>query len=165
MIQKLVDKTDPVLREVIPEFDFTDKSLDPVQIAVDLADTMVVHRGLGLAANQIGMRHRVFALTGDPVQVCFNPRIVDLSEDRVMLLEGCLSYPDEFLNIRRPRVIKVRFTRPNGETVTERFDGITARIVLHEIDHLDGLVMHDRASVVQLEKLKNEIKKKARLAK
>lgn len=129
------------------DFDFTNPPTDPIQLSSDLVHTMMSKNGLGLAANQVGLPWRVFAMRTSPkMTVCFNPRIVDVSNEEVILEEGCLSFPDYFIKIKRPRTIKVRFTYPNGETVTETFTNITARVFQHELDHLDGILFQTRAN-------------------
>jgi len=153
MIKQLVSKDDPILRQTMEKFDFSNPLTDPAQLAVDLADTMIYNNGLGLSANQIGLPYRVFALKCNPIYVCYNPIIVDQSLTNVVLLdEGCLSFPNLYLMIKRPRTIKVRFTKPDGDTITMKFDGITARCFLHELDHLNGIVFTDRANTYHLNK-------------
>ena len=133
-------KLDPAhLLEVCEPFDFAAPQLDPIELAQSLVRTMIDNRGLGLAANQVGVRLRVFAMFTQPENiVAFNPRIVDVGEEEVAMDEGCLSYPGMLMKIKRPKNIKVRFQLPNGETRTERFTGMTARVFLHELKHLDG---------------------------
>ena len=165
MILSLVDKDDPILREVMPEVDFdnfvyaapTDNEIvsnvskpQPVKLARDLADTMLKYNGIGLAANQVGLRHRVFAIKSNPVMVCFNPILVDVSEKTELLDEGCLSIPGMFAKVRRPSIIKARWTRPDGETITEKYSGLTARIFLHELSHLNGELFTDYLSSLVL---------------
>jgi len=153
MILDLVSSNDPILREEIPDFDFANPPCDPIQLAKDLTETMISNNGLGLSANQCGLRHRVFVMNGNPVYACFNPRIVDQTDTNIILLdEGCLSFPNLYLKVKRPRTIKVRFTQPNGETVTQKFDGITARCFLHELDHLNGVVFTSKVNTYYLEK-------------
>ena len=153
MILNLVPETDPILREVMPDFDFQNPPCDPIQLAKDLTETMISNNGLGISANQCGLKYRVFAINANPVYVCFNPRIVDETQSNIVLLdEGCLSFPNLYVKIKRPRLIKVRFTKPNGETETMKFDGITARCFLHELDHLNGVVFTSRANPFHLEK-------------
>ena len=122
-------------------FDFTNPPVDPVELAHMLAQTMLKHNGLGLSAIQIGIPYRVFTMKTNPIMTCFNPKIIDIGEGDVLLEEGCLSYPNLFVKIKRPNNIRVRFTLPNGETVTEKYTGITSRIFQHELDHLDGKLM------------------------
>lgn len=91
--------------------------------------------------------------------VCFNPRIVDVSPEEVYHEEGCLTFPGLFIKIKRPVHIKVRFQYPNGETVTEKFTGITARIFQHELDHLDGILFQMRANKIHLEQAENKLRR------
>jgi len=103
--------------------------------------------GLGLAANQVGVPYRVFAMRGSPENfVCFNPRIVQPSAENIILEEGCLSFPGLLVKVKRPKHIRVRFQTPNGDTRTETFIGMTARIFQHELDHLDGRLYFNRAN-------------------
>jgi peptide deformylase len=103
--------------------------------------------GLGLAANQVGVPYRVFAMRGAPENfVCFNPRIVQAAAENIILEEGCLSFPGLLVKVKRPKHIRVRFQTPNGDTRTETFIGMTARIFQHELDHLDGRLYFNRAN-------------------
>ena len=156
----LVSSTDPILHTTLPEFDFSNPPVDPVQLAKDLAKTMIHNNGLGLAANQIGMSYRAFAMATNPVIVCFNPRIVDMSEEKLELEEGCLSYPGLLLKIVRPRRIKVRYQYPNGEVVTQVFHDMTARIFQHELDHLNGVTFDQYVSSLKLAMARNKMKKR-----
>lgn len=143
---KLVPDSDPILRTVCEPFDFNDPQYDPEELAEALVECMTKHNGLGLSANQVGLNVRVFALASDPYYVCFNPRIVTPSEELIVLEEGCLTYPGLFVKVKRPRHIRMRFQGPDGQTYTKQFTGMTARAVLHEIDHLDGKVFYEQAN-------------------
>lgn len=147
---QLVPYTDPVLRQKLLPFDFNGE-IDPSEIARDLAEHMLAFKGIGLSANQLGLPYRAFAIKSDPIIVCFNPRVVDQSEETILLEEGCLSFPGIFLKIKRPEVIKVRYQQPDGKTMTKKFGGITARIFLHELDHLDGICLVDHACRTKLQ--------------
>ena len=159
---KLVDKDNEILTTELEKFDFTSPPTDPIQLAKDLAETMIAENGLGLAANQIGLPYRAFAIKAEQIIVCFNPIIVDFSEEMIYLEEGCLSFPDLYVKIKRPRRIKVRYTQPNGEVVTRTYDGMTARIFQHELDHLDGIRYLDRANRIHLDQAKKNMKIAAR---
>jgi peptide deformylase len=159
MVLDLVDKNDPILREELPRFNFSNPPTDPIQLAHDLAESMIHHEGLGLAANQIGLPYRAFAMMGEQIIVCFNPMIVDYSPEEDYLDEGCLSYPNLFVRIKRPMGIKMRYTEPNGNIVTRVFAGMTARVAQHELDHLNGIVHTRRATPYHLEKAKKQLKK------
>jgi peptide deformylase len=103
--------------------------------------------GIGIAANQVGVPYRVFAMRGHPENfVCYNPKIVQPSEQQIVLEEGCLTYPGLFVKVKRPQHIRVRFQTPNGDMRTETYTGMTARIFQHELDHLDGIIFYNKAS-------------------
>jgi len=157
---KLVKYNDPILREVIEPFDFDNPSVEPNQFAIDLVKAMHEYGGVGLAANQVGHRVRAFAMNAQPNIVCFNPIVVDYSEESVELEEGCLTYPGLIVFVNRPRHIKVRFTLPNGETRTERYTGITARIFQHELEHLEGKRFFDQVNWYDKERVKRWMKKR-----
>ena len=116
-ILPLVDKNDLILKTELEYFDFSNPPTDPIQLARDLAETMIENKGLGLAANQVGLPYRAFVINGEQILACFNPKIVDSSADQVYMLEGCLSHPGLSVKIKRPAVIKVRFTVPNNRKV------------------------------------------------
>lgn len=135
------------LNEPCKDFDFDNPQVDPIEFAQELVKTMYERNGLGLAANQVGYPWRVFAMRGAPENfVCFNPKIVKPSDAEVSLEEGCLSFPGLLVKIKRPQHIRVRFTTPNGDTRTETFTGMSARVFQHEMDHLDGEKFYDKAN-------------------
>lgn len=108
---------------------------------------MYEKKGIGLAANQVGIPYRIFSMRADPQNfVCFNPKIIQPSDEEIILEEGCLSFPGLIVKVKRPRHIRVRFTTPNGDTRTEMFTGMSARIFQHELDHIDGKLYFNRAS-------------------
>lgn len=117
-------------------------------LVANMVSTMRVHRGIGLAANQVGRNYRMFVMDGVPPLACFNPRIVDTGEEQVVLEEGCLSFPGLMVKVKRPKNIKVRYEDADGETHTEKLTGMTARVFQHELDHLDGILFYNRASRV-----------------
>lgn len=159
MILSLVAKDHSLLKTKLEPFDFANPPTEPNQLARDLAETMLSNNGVGLAANQCGLPYRVFVIKSAPILCCFNPKVVDVSSQEVYLEEGCLTFPGVFYKIKRPRKIKVRFTQPNGETVTRVFEGITARIFQHELDHLDGILYQSRVSLFHKEQAERRAKK------
>lgn len=138
---------DTYITEVCEEFDFNNQPFDPVEYARNLIKFVYDNNALGVAANQVGCPYRIFAMRGSPENfVCFNPKIVQYSEQTVTLEEGCLTYPGLLVKIKRPEFVRVRFQTPNGETLTKQFIGMSARVFQHEMDHLDGIVFHSRAN-------------------
>ncbi len=159
MILELVKPNHPILKERLAKFDFSNPPEDPIEIAANLGYTMLSNNGLGLAANQVGLPYRVFVMMATPLPiVCYNPIIVDQSNETVLLEEGCLSHPNLFVKIKRPKKIKVRYAEPNGNIVTQTFDGMTARVFQHEFDHLEGVCHINRANKFHLEHARKNAK-------
>jgi peptide deformylase len=132
----------------LEHFSFTHPPTDPVELANKLIETMLAGNALGVSANQIGLPYRVFVMHTSPTTVCYNPRIVNQDGEEIILEEGCLSFPDLFVKIKRPRTIRVRYQDANGHTHTKKLDGISARIFQHELDHLDGILFYQRAGSI-----------------
>ena len=136
-----------VLKQPCLAFDFANPPFEPIQFAHDLMKFMYDKNGIGLAANQVGIPYRVFAMRGSPENfVCYNPRIVDRSEEQISLEEGCLSFPNLIVKVKRSKEIRARFQTPNGQLLTKKFIGMSARIFQHELDHLDGMMYYNRAN-------------------
>lgn len=145
MTMNLVPETHELLKSPLEPFEFSGE-INAVEVANELVEFMLKNGGIGLSANQVGLPYRMFVMrTAPEYTVCINPRLVDASTDMVLLEEGCLSYPGLHVKIKRPAHIKVRFQKANGETVTEKYTGLTARVFLHELDHMEGVNFLDRA--------------------
>lgn len=144
---ELVTQNDPILKLQCFKFDFIVPAFEPIQFAQDLIKCLYDNSGLGLAANQVGVQYQIFAMRGLPENyVVFNPRIVDESKETITLEEGCLTYPGLYVKVKRPRHIRARFQTPNGETKTETFTGMSARVFQHELDHLKGVIFYNKAN-------------------
>ena len=132
--------------------------------------TMVDYGGLGLSANQCGYRFRMFVMGSKDEQiVCINPRITDKFDDPIKLREGCLSYPGMYLYVPRYKKIEVEYHDENGKLNKEIFEGITAHVFQHELDHMNGIVYTEHVGPLALKmakdkqsKLVNKIKKTKR---
>jgi len=158
---KLVDFYDPVLRQptVLVKFDTLEEQKRASYLAFSLAETLNAMQGLGLSANQVGLRDRVCAINmGEQIWTMFNPEIIEKSETLADYSEGCLSYPGLYLKLNRPDHIKVRFQAIGGQIVEHEFDGLTAVCIQHEIDHLDGKVFTEKVSSIKLEQAKRKVK-------
>ena len=143
----LIDRNDPILTTVCEPFDFKNPPFDPIEFSKELVKFMYERNGIGLAANQVGVPYRIFAMRGQPKNfVCFNPKIVQPSHMKIELEEGCLTYPNLIVKVTRPQHVRVRFTTPNGDTMTRQFTGMTARVFQHELDHLDGIIFYNLAN-------------------
>lgn len=167
MIMNLVKSNDPILKQKCEIFDFNNPPVDPLKLALDLRESMIYHKGIGLSACQVGLPYRVF-VAGDPgdidnIKVFFNPRIVDTAEEMVLIEEGCLSFPGLFMKVKRPAHCRVRFADPNGVVDTRVYDGIPARAILHEYDHMNGTLFHSRTNPYHRDLAKRQKKKLDRL--
>lgn len=114
----------------------------------DMIETMYREDGVGLAAPQVGISTRIIVISPNACrgeeQAYINPQIVERSPEEEVGMEGCLSLPDISGEIRRAKKIKIRATNPDGTPVMEHMEGFKARVVQHEIDHLDGVLLIDR---------------------
>jgi peptide deformylase len=133
---------DPVLKQVAREVDHVDGSL--VRLVDDMVETMYDSEGAGLAAPQVGIQKRVFVYDiGDGPEVIVNPVIVEMSGEWYHD-EGCLSIPGLRLGIVRPAQVHLRGYGLDGEEISVEADDFLGRVLQHEIDHLDGVLMVER---------------------
>ena len=118
-------------------------NLDRHHLSRVLIDNMIHHNGIGISANQIGIWERAFAMVRDlennEVMVCFNPRIVKSYAEEVEMEEGCLSYPELFLKIKRPDKIVVKYEDEDKKTHKMKLQGLASRVFQHEYDHMEGI--------------------------
>lgn len=139
-----MDFTKRVLRNRAKPCEF-DYPVANQTLADDMLLTMRRSRGIGLAAPQIGISRRLFVMdTGQGPRLCFNPEILDSSDELIQMAEGCLSFPGESCTITRPRWVQVRYQDSQGTWTESRLSDLEARCFQHELDHLDGIVMQDR---------------------
>jgi len=113
---------------------------------------MIHSRGMGLAANQIGITKRFFAIGHESFDVfkkpaiIYNPVLVNADEEQELGQEGCLSFPGLLLQVSRFKTIMVRYQNNKGEFLLSRLEGLEARCFQHELDHLDGITFNKRVS-------------------
>ena len=167
---QLIEEASKVLRTPPPEFDFENPPEDPKEIAKNLGEAMDKFGGLGLSANQVGLPYRIFVMRtmheGDEKTqniAYFNPEITRVSQETESLKEGCLSFPDLFLMIKRSKTIEFKYQDEEGEEHTVMMEGLGARCVQHEVDHLNGILFLQRASRLKIEramKARTKAKKK-----
>lgn len=152
MIYNLVPEDDPILYQEVKRFNFSDPPINPGELVNNLIETMIENKGLGLSANQCGLPYRCFVLFSEKPFGVFNPTLVERTTEQVLLDEGCMSFKNLFVKIKRPKSIKVRYQKFDGEIVTETYTGMTARTFLHELDHLNGIDYTRRANRIHLER-------------
>lgn len=149
----IVKFPEPILRELMPAFDFADPIMDPKKLEAEMLETMFANDGMGLAANQVGIRTRAFVMGHpdfkDNAQAFFNPEVVANTESTADLEEACLSFPGIYATIKRPTAIKARWQNSSGEVQEGEFSGYECKCFLHELDHLEGVVFKDRLSTLK----------------
>jgi peptide deformylase len=156
MVKPIVAFGDPVLKMEAKEIDNKFYGLD--SLLEDMWETMYEAEGVGLAAPQVGKSIRLFIADGSPFgegddgdpdclgfkRVMINPVIFESSDETSLMEEGCLSIPGIREEIERPVSIKIEYYNEKWELVEESLSGIAARIVQHEYDHLDGVMIPDQ---------------------
>jgi len=147
-LKKILIHPDPRLKKVASPVATVNDDL--LRLADDMLETMYDAPGIGLAAPQVAVMSRMLVMdcakeddaTPEPM-VLINPEVVWTSEDRNVYDEGCLSIPEQYAEVERPAEVEVSWTGLDGKTMRERFDGLWATCVQHEIDHLDGKLFID----------------------
>ena len=136
------------------------------QLAEDMFETMIEADGVGLAAPQVGKSIRMFVVIADDDvrRVFINPQIIKTSQKTGEYDEGCLSIPQVYETIVRPVAVTVQALNENGKPFTLEADGLLARIIQHEYDHLDGILYIDRGDKEFAEKTTEQFKKRAERA-
>jgi len=126
------------------------KTIGPeyLQIAEELIDVLHAGQGVGLAGPQVGLMERIFAVhvEGDIPRIFINPSITETSQETLKFEEGCLSIPGIYTDVVRPEAVKIQAWNEKGRPFILEASGIMARVILHEYDHLDGVLFLDRIS-------------------
>jgi len=124
-------------------------------ISEELITTLHAGQGIGLAGPQVGLMERIFAVhvEGDVPRIFINPSIIETSQEILKFEEGCLSIPGIYTDVVRPRAVKIQAWNEKGRPFTLEASGLLARVILHEYDHLEGILFIDRIS----EQKKNRI--------
>lgn len=159
MVRKIVQSGDPILRAKAKKVSKFDKKT--LEVIRDLKDTLSIQKepeGVGLAAPQIGKSLRIFAADYKGFKrVIVNPEIVSISKatgyretgsksskHKKEILEGCLSLPYYYGPLKRASKVTLKYMNEEGKEITETFEGFNAQIILHEVDHLEGILFVDR---------------------
>jgi len=141
---ELLKENSPELSEVSSEWDF-EVDGSPEELVKEMVTFMVENGGVGLAAPQVGISKRIFIMGNfTKMVVCINPKIISLAEDHVADLEGCLSFPDLFMKVKRPSSCSVQYQNAKGEVIERELVGLESRVFLHEYDHLLGITFDQR---------------------
>jgi peptide deformylase len=129
------------------------------KIIKGMRDSLYYHQGAGLAANQIGIARQIFlADDGSGLTVCLNPRIVQV-DGKAVAEEGCLSLPEIYLDVERAAGLKLEYLDEEWEPRELEAEGLLSRIIQHEVDHLGGVLISDRASFLARRLIAGKLRK------
>jgi peptide deformylase len=159
---KLIPPSDPRVQSAIAPFqddmlkehDFKDRK----ELAESMYACMKKYGGVGLTCNQVGLPFNMFVIGDHPgienglKMACFNPMVISSSEEKVLMKEGCLTFPFVFLSITRPRKVTLKYEDENGDLQEASLDGMISRIAQHEYDHILGKNFTDYASKMKLDR-------------
>ena len=160
----------PVLRQKAIKLKSISK--EDIKIANQMMEVMLKAPGVGLAANQIGILKQIVTINFEDKEnnkqanyVLFNPSIIQYSEETTVMEEGCLSLPEQYANVERPKEIILEYVDENEKIIKREIDGFEARILQHEIDHLSGKLFVDYLSSLKRNVLIKKVKKLQHLKK
>ncbi len=152
---------EPVLRDKSKAIENIDGDL--VKFLNNMNETMQAANGLGLAANQVGKKVRAFTIDlshfdvlAEP-KIIINPEIMDTSKDLVTGEEGCLSFPGLYQMIQRPNKVTIQTLDLDGKEYLFEAEGLIARVILHEIDHLNGILFIDKLTAAERSLIKSKL--------
>jgi len=161
-ILKLRKYGDPVLRKKAEEIPAIDEEIR--KLASDMLETLKSIGGIGLAGNQVGVAKRIFVIDRTHIDgeeepiILINAELLESSGDQV-IEEGCLSAPGIYENVTRPNKVRVRALNLEGKKVEIEGEGLMSRALLHEIDHLNGVLFIDHLSTIKRKLLGKKLRK------
>ena len=133
--------------------------MDPGEISKNMIDLMHKYKGIGLAANQVGVDAQIFVMGEEKPITVINPIITEVGPERVEMEEGCLSFPGLYFKVKRPSVVSVQYLDIEQKECIIKLEGLHARVFLHEYDHLQGITFDQRISKLRLEMAKKKQEK------
>jgi len=154
-----------ILRQkAAPVANIKDESHNWKEVVQEMLDALKKGKGIGLAGPQIGLTQQIFVtnVEGDGPRVFINPSIIETSQETVKYEEGCLSVPGVYADVIRPKTVKVQAWNEKGRSFILEAGGLLARVILHEYDHLEGVLFIDRLSEPKRKKIIDKFAKKAK---
>tara|TARA_B100000963_G_scaffold272820_1_gene240979 strand:+ start:7712 stop:8278 length:567 start_codon:yes stop_codon:yes gene_type:complete len=171
MILPILAYGHPILRK---KCNSIEENTDEIKSLIsNMWETMYNAEGVGLAAPQVGFNKKIFIIDANPLfpkdrdisdfdrlnskKVFINPKITEMNDDHCFFNEGCLSIPDIRAEIKRPNMIKVEFLDENFNQNSMIFEGLLARVILHENDHINGVLFTDKISSFKRKIIQNKL--------
>ena len=162
-ILKIIKAPDPILKKQCLPIDEVDDTIR--RLMDDMLETMYDAPGIGLAAPQVAIHKRIIVVDGsekdaerEPLFLA-NPELIQTSNELTTFNEGCLSFPDQYAEVERPKTVKVRYLDYNSEIKEIDADGLLSTCIQHEIDHLNGKLFVDRISLLKRNIIIRKMKK------
>ena len=167
-MNKILYVPNPILRKKAKELKKV--TTEDIEISKNMTDIMLKAPGVGLAANQIGILKQIITINivnkeneTNNTYALFNPIITSYSEKKIIMEEGCLSLPEQYAEVERSEEIVVKYLNEKNEKIQEKKNGFEARVLQHEIDHLNGKLFVDYISSLRRNKLIKRVKKLKKL--
>lgn len=158
----IIKSPDPWLEKKVKPFDF--ETLDAKELSSAMIELMIKEHGIGLSANQVGIDAQIFVMKPHLLEnrepfALINPELESVTVNYEDLPEGCLSHPDLYLKVKRPRGIIAKYLDTDAKECKIELYDIDARCFLHEFDHLQGIEFTDRVSRLKLDMAKKKQRK------
>ena len=154
----------PILRQKAKKLNSV--TAEDIKTANLMMKSMIKAPGVGLAANQVGILKQIVTINFEDKEnnkksnyILFNPKIIKYSQETVVMEEGCLSLPEQYADVERPKEIVLEYIDENNKIIKKQIDGYEARILQHEIDHLSGKLFVDYLSSLKRNMLIKKVKK------
>jgi peptide deformylase len=159
-LKEIIRYPNPVIRK---KSEFVEEVNEEIKKLIeDMTDTMYASRGVGLAAVQIGVLKRVIVVNvGEELITMVNPEILE-NEGESRMEEGCLCLPGVLIDVKRSEKVKVKGLNDKGEEIVVDVEGLLARALQHEVEHLDGILIIDKISRIKRELLTSKLRKEAK---
>jgi len=157
----LVYYPNKLLDKKLEDVNIENPGFDPKELKEQMTSVMLDNNGIGLTASQVGLDYNLFVM-GDSKEnatIHINPTVLEYTEDTVLELEGCLSFPNVFVKVKRPKEILAEFYDENLKKQVVKITGYSARCYLHELDHCLGITFKDRVSKLKWDMAQKKARK------
>lgn len=158
MNREIIKYPDSILRKKCQEVQ--EVTMEIKKLVEEMILALEKKQGVGLSAPQVGVLKRVIVVEiGKGAMGLIDPKIIKKSKDRILDIEGCLSFPGLWLKIKRRKEVEVETLNLKGEKIQIKAEGLTAMVLQHEIDHLDGILFIDKIGFWQKWKIRKQLQK------
>jgi peptide deformylase len=158
---EIVYAPNPILEKELQDVDLENLPFDPLRLKKDMSVAMLNNYGVGLSACQVGLDYKVFIMGDKPdnITLHINPTVLQYTEETVLEMEGCLSFPNVYVKVKRPKEILAEYYDEFLKKQTVKITGYSARVYLHELDHCLGITFKDRVSKLKWDMAKKKATK------